>query len=566
MARILLKIKGKMILNTDYLIVLAQEIDAHSGVDRLDGSPELRDIIVLLINAVEYNGIAVSEIISEERLHILEVFAVCRRVDNNYSSCERPAFGYIDLLEKLGRGDGTVPLDEYDARLVFCLDIESQLFGDLIGVTADNYGICALIVLFFVFFFTFFGVDNDYFAVFEILSADPGTDHGSLSAVQKTGKEIYQTIIHKNAPRLTDTILSLNCYYFKQDNNIKSCNGIYHFLGVSMKSVKIGEIVLKNPVALSPMAGVSSLPFRVICNGMGACYSPTELVSARSIRFNGVDKSYRYMRISPEKEGITAIQLFGSEPEDFESAIETIMETPVLNKVSIIDINMGCPVPKVVKTGSGSALMEDPVRASNIVKACKKTLEGLRVKIPVTVKTRTGFKAGDNGKPDFAKALADAGCDMICVHGRTRPQMYQGESSVRAIAVMREAVRDYVIPFFANGDICDVDSARKVIEQTGCDGIMIGRAARGNPWIFEQVTAGLAGKEIPACPYSGERKKMLIRELEGRLKYLPEETAVREFRSVMPFYIKGLPGGNQIKVRLVNAKSFDEVKEILDAD
>ena len=333
-----------------------------------------------------------------------------------------------------------------------------------------------------------------------------------------------------------------------------------------MKSVKIGEIVLKNPVVLSPMAGVSSLPFRIICNGLGACYSPTELVSARSIRFNGVDKSYRYMRISPEEEGITAIQLFGSEPEDFEAAIETIMDTPVLREVSIIDINMGCPVPKVVKTGSGSALMEDPARASNIVKACKKTLEGLRMNIPVTVKTRTGFNAGDNGRPDFAKALADAGCDMICVHGRTRPQMYQGESSVRAIALMREAVRDYDIPFFANGDICDVASARNVIEQTGCDGIMIGRAARGNPWIFEQVTAGLAGKKIPEGPDCTERKNMLIRELEGRLRYLPEETAVREFRSVMPFYIRGLKGGNQIKVRLVNAKSFEEVKEILDAD
>ncbi len=331
-----------------------------------------------------------------------------------------------------------------------------------------------------------------------------------------------------------------------------------------MKSVRIGEIVLKNPIALSPMAGISSLPFRVICNGMGACYSPTELVSARSIRYNGPDKSFRYMRISPEEEGITAIQLFGSEPDDFKAAIDTIMDTPVLKDVSIIDINMGCPVPKVIKTGSGSALMEDPARASEIVKACKKAVEGLSRNVPVTVKTRTGFSAGDKGKPDFAKALADAGCDMICVHGRTRPQMYQGASSACAIAVMREAVRDYDIPFFANGDIHDIDSARRVIEQTGCDGIMIGRAARGNPWIFEQLTAGLSGKEIPELPGITERKDMLIRELEGRLKYLPEDVAVREFRSVMPFYIKGLPGANQIKVRLVNAKSFDEVKEILD--
>ena len=331
-----------------------------------------------------------------------------------------------------------------------------------------------------------------------------------------------------------------------------------------MKPVKIGDIKIANPICLSPMAGFSSLPFRILCNEQGTAYCPTELVSARSIRYNGVDKSLRYMRISPEEEGITAIQLFGSEPEDFEAAINTIMSTPVLQKVSIIDINMGCPVPKVIKTGSGSALMEDPMRAAAIVRACKKALKGVCPNIPVTVKTRIGYNAEDKGKPDFVKALADAGADMICVHGRTRPQMYHGESSNEAIALMREAVRDYDIPFFANGDITDVESAKKIIEETGCDGIMIGRAARGNPWIFGQVIAGLEGKEIPDGPDADERKAMLIRELEGRMKYLPEDVAVREFRCVMPFYIKGLPGSAGIKVRLCNAISLDEVKEILD--
>ena len=333
-----------------------------------------------------------------------------------------------------------------------------------------------------------------------------------------------------------------------------------------MKSVKIGDIKIKNPICLSPMAGFSSLPFRIICNEMGAGYSPTELVSARSIRYNGIDKSLRYMRISPSEEGSTAIQLFGSEPEDFQAAIRTIMATPVLQEVSIIDINMGCPVPKVVKTGSGSALMEDPERAAAIVKACKKTLAELCLNVPVTVKTRIGYNAEDKGKPDFAKALADAGCDMICVHGRTRIQMYHGDSSNEAIALMREAVRGYDIPFFANGDITDVGSAKKIIEETGCDGIMIGRAARGNPWIFEQIAAGLDGKEIPAAPDIADRKNMLIRELEGRLKYLPEDVAVREFRSVMPFYIKGIPGSAQLKVKLCGATGAEEVKEILGID
>ena len=330
-----------------------------------------------------------------------------------------------------------------------------------------------------------------------------------------------------------------------------------------MNSIKIGDIKIENPICLSPMAGISSLPFRVICNEMGTSYCPTELVSARSIRFNGIDKSLRYMRISPDEEKITAIQLFGSEPDDFEAAIETIMSTPVLQEVSIIDINMGCPVPKVVKTGSGSALMEDPARAGAIVKACKKTLERIGRNVPVTVKTRTGFNAEDEGKPDFARVLADAGCDMLCVHGRTRPQMYHGESSNRAIALMREAVRGYDIPFFANGDICDTGSARKIIEETGCDGIMIGRAARGNPWIFEQVISGLAGNDMPKYPDPDAKKAMLMRELEGRAKYLPEEVAVREFRSVMPFYIKGIPGAAAVKVRLCSANKIDEIKEIL---
>ena len=142
--------------------------------------------------------------------------------------------------------------------------------------------------------------------------------------------------------------------------------------------------------------------------------------------------------------------------------------------------------------------------------------------------------------------------------------MYHGESSNEAIAVMRDAVRGYDIPFFANGDICDVRSAKKIIEDTDCDGIMIGRAARGNPWIFGRVLAGLNGTEMPDLPGVQDRKDMLLRELEGRLKDLPEDVAVREFRSVMPYYVKGLPGSAQIKVKLVNAVSFDEVKEIIE--
>ena len=331
-----------------------------------------------------------------------------------------------------------------------------------------------------------------------------------------------------------------------------------------MKSVTIGGIKIPGNVALSPMAGVSHIAYRAICREMGASFAPTELVSARSIRYNGLEKSMQYLRIDPETEGITAIQLFGAEPDDFTAAIEKIMEDPVLSKVDIIDINMGCPVPKVVKTGAGSALMNSPETAASIVKTCRKALEGLPRHVPVTVKTRTGYDASDKGKPDFAKALADAGCEMLCVHGRTRPQMYTGECDRKAIALMRDAVRGYDIPFFANGDVTDGPSALSLMEETGADGVMIGRAARGNPWIFSEVAAYLDGSGDIITPDEQERKETLLRELEGRCRWCDEEIAVREFRSVMPFYVKGLRGAAKLKVRLCSALTVNEVKEILE--
>ena len=331
-----------------------------------------------------------------------------------------------------------------------------------------------------------------------------------------------------------------------------------------MNSVTIGGIKIPGNVALSPMAGVSHIAYRGICREMGAAYAPTELVSARSIRYNGLEKSMQYLRIDPETEGITAIQLFGAEPDDFTAAIEKIMEDPVLSKVDIIDINMGCPVPKVVKTGAGSALMNSPETAASIVKTCKKALSGFPRAVPVTVKTRTGYDSSDKGKPDFAKALADAGCDMLCVHGRTRPQMYTGECDRKAIALMREAVMGYDIPFFANGDVTDGPSAKSLMEETGADGVMIGRAARGNPWIFSEVASYLAGSGDIITPDEQERKETLLRELEGRCRWCDEEIAVREFRSVMPFYVKGLRGAAKLKVRLCSALTVNEVKEILE--
>ena len=332
-----------------------------------------------------------------------------------------------------------------------------------------------------------------------------------------------------------------------------------------MRQVSIGSIKLTDPVCLAPMAGFSSLPFRIMCKRYGSSYAPTELASARSIRFSGIDKSFRYMRIDPDKEGICAIQLFGTDPGDFREAVFAIDKDPRLTGVSIIDINMGCPVPKVVKTGSGSFLMTDPKLAASIVRACKEAIRETGRDIPVTVKTRTGFEAGDKGVPELARAVASEGCDMLCVHGRTRPQMYSGEADIEAIAVMREAVKSFDIPFFANGDIKDGRSALNMLEQTGADGLMVGRAARGDPMVFERIRKEMAGETFTP-PSDSIRKELLMEELIGRTGYLREDVAVREMRSVMPFYVKGMEGAAMLKTALCRCTSVDEVREVLELD
>ena len=215
-----------------------------------------------------------------------------------------------------------------------------------------------------------------------------------------------------------------------------------------MNPVKIGNINIDNPICLAPMAGFSALSFRVICGEMGAAYCPTELVSARSIRYNGLGRNSRYSMIDPVREKIPVIQLFGSEPEDFTAAVSKLLASP-----------------------------EAAVRA----------VEQAGFDIPVTCKTRTGYDDRDKGGPDFVRALAESGAAMICIHGRTRPQMYAGYADYDAVARMTEAVRPCNIPVFANGDVKDGKSALKALDRTGADGLMVGRAARGNPWVFRRI-------------------------------------------------------------------------------
>ena len=316
------------------------------------------------------------------------------------------------------------------------------------------------------------------------------------------------------------------------------------------------------------MAGFSCVTYRGICHANGSDYAPTELTSARSVVMNGVTKSYRFMRIDPGREGVTAIQLFGNTAEDFTEAMKIICGDELLSRVDIFDINMGCPVPKVVKTGAGSGLIRTPELAAKIVSESRKTAESLGKLL--TVKTRIGFDGHDGNGPLFAKMLADSGAQAICVHGRTAKQMYAGEADWEAIARMREAVTDKDVYFFANGDVRDGASAKRILEVTGADGIMIGRAACGNPWIFNDIKEYLRADPDETSNYNeskptlSEKCDMLIAELNGRIPEVGEKTAVTEMRSVMPHYIKGFPGAAHMKVALCRASTEAEVRQILD--
>ena len=321
----------------------------------------------------------------------------------------------------------------------------------------------------------------------------------------------------------------------------------------------IGKIKLDNPVCLAPMAGFSTVTYRVICRGFGSAYAPTELCSARSIRYRGVGTSYQYLRIDPEREGLTSIQLFGFDPADFEYAIGAILDDELLSKTDMIDINMGCPVPKVIKTGAGSALMKTPETAGNIVRAAVKAACGK----PVTVKTRIGFDKGSKGDPDFIKVLSDAGCDMICVHGRSAVAMYSGEADTDAVAVMGKAAKEAGVTFFANGDICDGRSALAMKEKCFADGLMVGRAACGNPWVFDKIQKEMRGESFTE-PDFDERRKMLLRHLKEEVELAPsEDAAVRAMRSVFVCYVKGMRGATGLKDRLCRAVSVAEVEDIL---
>ncbi|MCM1088827.1 MAG: tRNA dihydrouridine synthase DusB [Muribaculaceae bacterium] len=317
-----------------------------------------------------------------------------------------------------------------------------------------------------------------------------------------------------------------------------------------MGKLKIGNVLLDNQVILAPMAGVTDLPFRLLCKEQGAGLVCTEMVSAKAILYKNKNTE-SLLEIHPQETPVS-LQLFGSDARIISEMAKQIEMRPF----SILDINMGCPVPKVVGNGEGSALMKNPKLAGEIVSSVVKAIQK-----PVTVKIRSGFDKDHRNAVEMAKILEDSGAAAIAVHGRTREQFYAGEADWEIIARVKEALS---IPVIGNGDIVDGESAAKMLQQTGCDGIMIGRAARGNPWIFREIAAYLEeGTSIPA-PTKQERKEMMLRHCRLQLQYKGEYTGVREMRKHISWYTAGMPHSAQLRQQVNMVENFNALEELIE--
>lgn len=314
-----------------------------------------------------------------------------------------------------------------------------------------------------------------------------------------------------------------------------------------MSKLTIGNVTLDNNVILAPMAGVTDLPFRLLCKEQGAGLNCMEMVSAKAIYYNNKNTE-ELMQIHPEEMPVS-LQLFGSDPEIISEMAKRIEERPF----AILDINMGCPVPKVVNNGEGSALMKDPklVEAilSKLVKAISK---------PVTVKIRKGFNDENVNAVEIAKIAESCGVAAVAVHGRTREQYYSGKADWDIIAAVKDAVK---IPVIGNGDVTDAYSAKALQEQTGCDGIMVGRAAQGNPWIFKEITTYLETGELLPKPTPQQVKEVIIRHAKLQLEFKGEYTGVREMRKHLAWYTTGYPNSARFRQMINSMESMDELLE-----
>lgn len=313
--------------------------------------------------------------------------------------------------------------------------------------------------------------------------------------------------------------------------------------------MKIGTVDIPSRLALAPMAGVTDAAFRQICAELGAGYTITELISSKALCYH--DKKTFSLLTQFPGEHPAAVQIFGSDPVCMAEAAQIALEH---TGADIIDLNMGCPMGKIVNNGDGAALMKDPEKAGHIVEAVVKA-----VSVPVTAKFRRGWDMGSCNCVEFAQTLEQAGISAVAVHGRTRAQVYSGKADWNCIRAVKEAVH---VPVIANGDIWEPQDAARILQHTKADMAMIGRGCFGNPWLFQQAKAVLEGTEVPPLPPLAERCETAVRQFELAARYKGERVAVLEARRHYCWYLKGVPHSGYYKEQIVHMNTLEDVYRV----
>ena len=316
-----------------------------------------------------------------------------------------------------------------------------------------------------------------------------------------------------------------------------------------MKELRIADLKLDNPFFLAPLAGITDAPTRRICKEQGASLVFSEMVSGKGLWYG--DKNTGKLLHTYEEEKPVAFQIFGHEPEVMAYTARELEKYPC----AMLDINMGCPVPKIVKNGEGSALLKNPDLVYDVVSATVKNTSK-----PVSVKIRIGWDEKSINAVEVAHAISAAGASMITVHGRTREQFYSGKADWTHIAAVKRAVN---IPVTGNGDVVDAESALAMMDQTGCDFVMIGRGALGNPWVFKEVIAAWKGEELPPPPSKEEKMEMMVRHLQDLADLKGEYAAVREMRKHVGWYLKGVHGAAAFRGKVNQITDINELKEAI---
>ena len=313
--------------------------------------------------------------------------------------------------------------------------------------------------------------------------------------------------------------------------------------------MKIGNLNLENPFILAPMAGVTDLPFRLLCKEQGAGLLCMEMISAKALQYKNKNTK-ALLSIHPQEYPVS-LQLFGSDPKIISEMAKRIEELPF----QILDINMGCPVPKVVKNGEGSALMKNPKLVYEIVYQTVKAIQK-----PVTVKIRKGFDDDHVNAVEIAKVIEEAGGAAVAVHGRTREQYYSGKADWEIISKVKEAIS---IPVIGNGDVTSAQKAVAIREQTGCDGVMIGRGAQGNPWIFRELAEYEKTGKLCDRPTKEQIKETMLRHAKLQIEFKGDYLGIREMRKHVAWYTKGMEGSAKLRDEINRVESYEELEELL---